>query len=127
MLGYIRMSDPNKSTKSNLAEFIVQKRKEAGLSSKDLAERAGLSPAYISRIENGDYKKLTIPTAKALAEGFGLTLHAFLQEAGLLNNNDRPSYKLITQSLRHMGYSDKEAEEVIRYARYVKQHGKDNR
>ncbi len=111
---------------SHIAQFIASKRKEAGLTSKELAERAKLSPAYISRVENGDYKKLTLPTAKALADGLGLSLHAFLQGVGLLNNEERPSYKLITQSLRHMGYSDVEAEDVIRYARYVKSANKGN-
>lgn len=105
---------------SHIADFVADKRKEAGLTSKELAERAGLSPAYISRVENGDYKTLTLPTAKALADGLGLTLRAFLQGVGLLNNEERPSYKLITQSLRHMGYSDAQAEDVIRYARFVK-------
>ena len=116
------MSTNSTCSPQHIADFIARKRKEAGFTSKELADRSGLSPAYISRIENGEYKSLSLPTAKSLAEGFGLKLRDFLQEAGLLNNEERPSYKLITQSLRHMGYSDKEAEEVIRYARYVKDH-----
>lgn len=108
------------NTTSQIADFIANQRKEAGLTSKELAERSGLSPAYISRVENGEYKSLTLPTAKALADGLGLSLRVFLQGVGLLNNEERPSYKLITQSLRHMGYSDAQAEDVIRYARYVK-------
>ncbi len=116
------MNTTTSSSPQGIADFITRKRKEAGITSKELAERAGLSPAFISRVENGEYKSLTLPTAKSLAEGLGLTLHAFLQEVGMLNNEERPSYKLITQSLRHMGYSDKEAEDVIRYARYVKDH-----
>jgi len=105
---------------THLADFVSKKRNEAGLTSKELAERSGLSPAYISRLEKGDFPSPSLPSVKALADGLGLTLQAFLQEAGLLNNKERPSYKLITQSLRHMGYSDQEAEDVIRYARYVK-------
>jgi transcriptional regulator with XRE-family HTH domain len=111
----------NTPTSSHIiATFVAEKRKEAGLTSKELAERAGLSPAYISRVESGDYKTLSLPSAKALADGLGLTLRSLLQGVGLLNNEERPSYKLITQSLRHMGYSDVEAEDVIRYARYLK-------
>jgi transcriptional regulator with XRE-family HTH domain len=109
------------SSLTNLAHLIASKRKEAGLTSKQLAERSGLSPAYISRLEKGDYPSPSLPSIKALADGLGLTLQAFLQEAGLLNNAERPSYKLITQSLRHMGYSDEQAEDVVRYARYVKE------
>ena len=90
------------------------------MTAKELAERSGLSTAYISRLEKGEYPSPSLPSIKALADGLGLTLQAFLQEAGLLNNAERPSYKLITQSLRHMGYSDEQSEDVVRYARYVK-------
>lgn len=104
----------------SLADFVASKRKEAGLTSKQLAGLSGLSPAYISRLENGEYPSPSLPSIKALAEGLGLTLQAFLQGAGLINNTERPSFKLITQSLRSMGYSNTEAEDVIRYARYVR-------
>jgi transcriptional regulator with XRE-family HTH domain len=114
------MDTIKKNSQTNFAIFVAKKRQEAGLTSKELADRSGLSPAYISRIEKGDYSSPSIPTVKALAEGLGLSLLAFLQGAGLLNNEERPGYKLISQSLRHMGYSDTQAEDVIRYARYVK-------
>ena len=110
-----------KPNSTNLPHFVAEKRQEAGLTSKQLAERSGLSPAYISRIEKGDYESPSLPSLRALAEGLGLSLRDFLHGAGLLNNDERPSYKLITQSLRHMGYSDKDAEDVVRYARYVKE------
>ncbi len=120
------MDTTTPSSETKIAQFIAEKREQAGLSARELAERSGLSPAYISRLENGEYKSLSLPTVKALADGLGLTLRAFLEEAGLLNNEERPSYKLITQSLRHLGYSDKEAEDVIRYARYLKEQGNGN-
>lgn len=109
------------TAKKPLGAFISKKRTEAGLTPSELSERSGLSPAYISRVENGDYASPSLTTIKALAEGLGLSVRVFLEEAGLLNNEERPSYKLISQSLRHMGYSDTQAEDVIRYARYVKE------
>jgi len=104
-----------------LADYVSQKRNEAGLTSKQLADKSGLSPAYISRIEKGDYENPSLPTMRALAEGLGLSLHTFLQEIGFLNNESRPSYQLISQSLRHLGHSDKETEDIIRYARYIRE------
>lgn len=126
LLSYACMDTNTPSSETKIAKLVTEKREQAGLSARELAERSGLSPAYISRLENGEYKSLSLPTVKALADGLGLTLRAFLEEAGLLNNEERPSYKLITQSLRHLGYSDKEAEDVIRYARYVKENGEHN-
>jgi transcriptional regulator with XRE-family HTH domain len=115
------MTNTKPRTKSQLAEFVAKKRQEANISSKDLSDASGLSPAYISRIERGDYENPSLPTLKALAHGLGLSLQMLLQEAGLLNlNQERPSFQLISQSLRHMGYSTTQAEDVIRYARYVK-------
>jgi transcriptional regulator with XRE-family HTH domain len=105
----------------NISQIIAQKRKEAKLTAKELAERSGLSAAFISRIESGDYESVSLPTVKALAEGLGLTLHALLEAMNLLNHTERPSYKLISQSLRQLGYSDAEAVDVIRYARYLKE------
>lgn len=119
MIFFFRMQNTDTSI-TNLAHLVSSKRKEAGISAKQLAERSGLSPAYISRLEKGHYPSPSLPSIKALADGLGLSLQVFLQEAGLLNNTERPSYKLITQSLRHMGYSDEQAENVVRYARYVK-------
>lgn len=109
------------STLIQLADFVSQKRNEAGLTSKQLADKSGLSPAYISRIEKGDYENPSLPTMRALAEGLGLSLQNLLQEIGFLNNESRPSFQLISQSLRQMGYSDKETEDVIRYARYLRE------
>lgn len=110
----------NDSPKSrDIASVISTKRKEAGITAKELAERSNLSPAYISRVESGDFQSLTLPTVRALAEGLGITLRMLLEDLGMLNNEDRPSYKLISQSLRHMGFSDKDAEDVIRYARFL--------
>lgn len=105
----------------NIAPIIVRKRHEAGLTAKQLAERSGLSTAFISRIESGDYKSMSLPTVKALAEGLGLSLHALLEAMNMLNSTERPSLKLISQSLRHLGYSNAQAEDVIRYARFIKE------
>lgn len=122
MLTYQRMQTAKPhSTLIQLADFVSQKRNEAGLTSKQLADKSGLSPAYISRIEKGDYENPSLPTMRALAEGLGLSLQNLLQEIGFLNNESRPSFQLISQSLRQMGYSDKETEDVIRYARYLRE------
>lgn len=107
-------------TAKSTAAVIADLRERAGLTAKELAERANLSPALISRIENDEYKTLSLSTAKSLAEGLDLPLSTLLQELGLLENAGRPSFMLIERALRSNGYSGKETEDIIKFARYVK-------
>lgn len=111
---------------NQLYKQIAKMREEAELSPAELAERSGLSQAYISKLEDGEYKSLSLNTCKSLAEGFGLTLKVFLEEVGFLSNRDkeRPSFQMISNALRSNGYTPKEVEEIVKYARYVKQQPK---
>jgi transcriptional regulator with XRE-family HTH domain len=45
---------PDKPQKA-LGQAVRRLRKEAGLSQRALAERIGLSPSWVSRVEGGDY------------------------------------------------------------------------
>ncbi len=45
---------------SNYSEIIVRLRKERGVTAIELAEKMGVSPAYIARIEMGEIQ----PTAE---------------------------------------------------------------
>lgn len=110
---------------TNLSKKIKEMREEAEMSPSQLAEKSGLSSAYISKLEDGSYKSLTLRSSKALADGLSLTLKDFLERLGLLTNNERPSFQiLISQALRGNGYTDKQAEEVLRYAEILKRMGK---
>lgn len=116
------MSTPSKS----IAKVISTLRENAGMTAKELAEKSSLSPALISRIESDDYTTLSLTTVKSLSEGFGITLSHLLTELGLISaNQSRPSFQMIAQSLRSNGYTEKEAQDVIRYARYVKNQRRD--
>ena len=111
---------------TNLSKKIKEMREEAEMSPSQLAEKSGLSSAYISKLEDGKtYKSLTLRSSKALADGLSLTLKDFLDRLGFLTNNERPSFQmLISQALRGNGYTDKQADEVLRYAQILKQMGK---
>ncbi|MFH1175710.1 MAG: helix-turn-helix domain-containing protein [bacterium] len=105
----------------NIADKIRELREQAGLSPKELADRSELSPAYISKLENGEYKSLSLTTSKQLADGLSLSLRGFLEEIDFLTSNqNRPSFKLVSQALRKIGYTEKQAREVENYAKYIK-------
>ena len=49
-------------------EIIRQRRKELQLTLKEVAERAGVSEATVSRLESGDIKTLRRPNIEALSK-----------------------------------------------------------
>lgn len=104
------------------AETIKSLRTEQGLSATQLAERSKLSPAFISKLESGEYSNLTLTTSKALADGLSLTLKAFLEAIGFLNkeNQERPSFRLVAGALRSNGYGPEEIKKITEYAELLK-------
>ena len=102
-------------------DTIKKMREELGLSQGQLAERSDLSVAYISKLEGGKYASLTIKTCKLLANGFGMNIREFLEEVGIiLHNQEKPSFKMVGQALRGSGYNQKEIDDVMEYAKYLK-------
>lgn len=54
-------------------QAMLDARKSAGLTQKDLAERTGIAQADISKLENGNANP-SLRTLKRLAEGMGMQL-----------------------------------------------------
>ena len=58
----------------SFAEKVRVKREELRLTQKELAERAGLTQATISRIEHGEVKQLKSKAVAALAKALKVTI-----------------------------------------------------
>ena len=43
----------------DLGEYLIRMRSERGYSQRDLAEKSGISPAEISRVESGKRQKVS--------------------------------------------------------------------
>lgn len=56
-----------------IVQAMLDARKAAGLTQKDLAERTGIAQADISKLENGNANP-SLRTLKRLAEGMGMQL-----------------------------------------------------
>ena len=68
-----RKAAEDKAWEEYNAQILLEARKKAGLTQKELAERIGANKGYISRLERG----LTIPTVSTLyriAAAMGLTV-----------------------------------------------------
>ena len=106
----------------NLADTIKKLRSEKGLSAAQLADKSTLSPAFISKLESGEYSNLTLTTSKSLADGLGLTLRAFLEAIGFMEkeNRERPSFELVAKALRSNDYGPEEIRKITEYAELLK-------
>lgn len=51
----------------DIAQDLIRRRKELGLSQAELAKRAGLTQPLISRVESGDFKNFEIQTLIRIA------------------------------------------------------------
>lgn len=111
----------------DLASAVRNLRIKSGISPAKLAERSELSSAYISKLESGQYKTITLTTSRALAVGLGLTLKDFLEKIGFLEKQDtynplnqNSANQLIANALRGNGYTDQQARDIVNYAKYIK-------
>ena len=78
---------------TGLAEAVRKLREKAKLSQAELAERAGISASWMSRIESGDYDP-SWGNMRQVAQGLGVsmeTLAEIAEECARRESNPRPS------------------------------------
>ncbi len=71
MTNFESLSNPG--SESVIIQTIITVRKRLGLTQEELAEKAGLTQAYISRLEAG-VANPSLRTLQRLADGMGLVL-----------------------------------------------------
>lgn len=109
----------------NYAKQIKKIREQIGLTPTKLADNSGLSLAYISKLESGVYKSLSLKTCKQLANGLGLTLKSFLESMNIIDNNKKQSgQEMIANAFRSNGYSNEQIDNLMAYAEFIKKQGK---
>ena len=68
----------------DLGSYLIQVRNERGYSQRDLAEKCGVSPAEISRVESGKRQKPSPAVLRAIAETLVISYPYLLQLAGYM-------------------------------------------
>ena len=68
----------------DLGAYLVQVRKDRGWSQRDLAERSGVSPAEICRVESGVRRKPSPAVLKAVADAMAVSYPYLMQLAGYI-------------------------------------------
>lgn len=72
----------------NIGSFIRKRRKEKGISIRQLAKYTGVSPAYISQIENNYRNNPTPHVLRALSDGLGIDYDKFLLQIEQLTKTE---------------------------------------
>jgi repressor LexA len=75
---------------SALGSYLKRQRETAGISTRELSRRSGISYSYIAQLERapdlstGKLTSPTVETLQKLATGLGLPFHEFMQGAGFI-------------------------------------------
>jgi transcriptional regulator with XRE-family HTH domain len=95
-------------------------REQRGLSQKELGERAGMAQAWVSKLEDPNYGKLTISTLLRLASAFDVGLHIdfvpFSQVLGFSTSLSEESFR-VPSFAEDMERVEKEESDVAAAAR----------
>jgi transcriptional regulator with XRE-family HTH domain len=70
-----------------LGALLREERRAAGLSQRDVAERTGVSDAYLSQVERGRHEP-SLRVLTAVASTLGVSLAALLARAGIIEAGD---------------------------------------
>ena len=76
----------------DLGSYLIQVRNERGYSQRDLAEKSGVSPAEISRVESGKRLRPSPSVLRAIADTLVISYPYLMQLAGYM---DEPEEKEI--------------------------------
>ena len=68
-----------------LGSYLIQIRNERGYSQRDLAEKSGVSPAEISRVESGKRLKPSPSVLRAIADTLVISYPYLMQLAGYMD------------------------------------------
>ena len=79
--------DPWKARLEALGALLREERRAAGLSQRDVAERTGVSDAYLSQVERGRHEP-SLRVLTAVASTLGVSLAALLARAGIIEEGD---------------------------------------
>ncbi|MEK9157053.1 MAG: helix-turn-helix transcriptional regulator [Patescibacteria group bacterium] len=108
-----------------LGAKLRELRTNADLSQNELAVKAGVSPAFVYKLEANEYGTLSIDKSQQLAKGLGMTFRDFLEAVGLLNDSSTPKANLaLASALRKRKLNENQVKQVVSYVDFIEQGNK---
>ena len=110
----------------DLSKYLQSLRPAGKPSLRDIAERSGLSHAFLSKLEAGQYQTVEMDTLRAVAAGYGVPVEKLLVVAGVTEEVPLPELGAYLRS--KYGLTDEAIEETKAFiAQMRKRHGKSRR
>lgn len=107
----------------DLARYLQNLRPAGKPSLRDIADRSGLSHAFHSKLEAGQYKTVGIETLRSVAKGYGVPVEKLLSVAGITEETALPELGAYLRS--KYGLTEEAVEEAKAFIADVrKRHGK---
>ena len=100
------MIDFNVEKQNQILQFLKEKRKEIGYTLLDASEILKISPSYLKKLEDGEYKKTNLELLLNYYDLVGIDPQKLLYDLNILK--DKPYYKIPI-------YGDLNAENIVDY------------
>jgi len=84
-MSFIMNQIKDKTAGQKIGKYVNYQREKRNLSLQDLAEKTGLTPSYLSRLESGAYTSPTYAAIESLAHGFGIPVYTFLNKCEIVD------------------------------------------
>ena len=108
-----------------LSEYVKETRVKRGLSQAELAKLASLSPAFICRIERGDYKSVTVDSLHKLSRALKVSINELnnyiYKQNGSAEALKKTPYEILNELSLSLPaivpvYADIDGKQLIEYA-----------
>jgi transcriptional regulator with XRE-family HTH domain len=117
--------DRHNERQSRLAQLLLDGRIAAGLMQTEAAQRIGVSPTYLGRLERGEYSNPSPRILMATAEIYKMSQADLFEAAGYLTPSELPTLASYLHATCE-GLPDSEIKEIVDFCDFVKKRHEGN-
>lgn len=110
---------------TELGRLLKKRREELGFTLREVQDKAGLSNAYLSQIENGKVSQPTPSTLRKLSDHYEVPYNRLLELAGHPIEAGQVKLVQFRTSTGTEELSESEERELLDYLRYLRSRSKD--
>ena len=114
------VSDRHSAHATPLGDLFQQKRQNAGLSQRQLANELRVSRTYVSRLERGEYSNPSPQVLLRFAKRFDVDLNDLYAITGCMLPTDLPAYEAYLRA-KHPEWPNAAIHDLVNYYEFVKQ------
>lgn len=102
-----------------LGKYLRSLRPDGKPSLREVAARAGVTAAFLSKLELGQHESMELETLRKVAKGYGVPVSKLLAVAGLTEDQPNPDLDIYLRT--QYGLSEAGIREIEAFVGYVRQ------